>query len=108
VVGVDEGSGLVVDGASSGEEFFGADGKVSPAFQKVIDFLNELDRSRKTTDAAVSALAPEVAQDISAADGLFANPVHGNPGYLRTTLAATGSTDATALVGVAGLTGQPF
>ena len=57
VVGVDEGSGLVVDGASSGEEFFGADGKVSPAFQKVIDFLNELDRSRKTTDAAVSALA---------------------------------------------------
>jgi hypothetical protein len=31
------GSDLVLNGATSSEEFFGAHGKVSPAFQKVID-----------------------------------------------------------------------
>ena len=57
VVGVYEGGGLVVDSDSPGEDFFDKGGNVSPALQKIVDFMEELDRRQKATDAAVNALA---------------------------------------------------
>ena len=57
VLCVDTDSGLVVDGSAAGEDFVGPDGNISPALKEVLDFLNGLERSRKTTDVAVSALA---------------------------------------------------
>jgi len=58
VLCIDTESGLVVDGsAAAGEEFIGPDGNISPALKAVLDFLNELERSRRATDLAVAALA---------------------------------------------------
>jgi len=57
VLCIDTDSGLVVDGNAAGEDFVGPDGNISPALKKVLDFLNQLERSRQATDVAVSALA---------------------------------------------------
>jgi hypothetical protein len=54
---VDEGSGLVVEKNITGEEFFDAEGNVSPALKSVMELLTQLHRSRQVTDLAVSALA---------------------------------------------------
>jgi hypothetical protein len=48
---------LVVADGSAGEDFFDQDGNISPALKKTVDFLTEMERSRKATEAAVSALA---------------------------------------------------
>ena len=57
VLCIDTDSGLVVEGDAAGEDFVGPDGNISPALKKVLDFLNELERSRRATDVAVAALA---------------------------------------------------
>ena len=57
VLCVDEGSGLVVEKHITGEEFFDADGAVSPALKPTMELLTQLHRSRQATDLAVSALA---------------------------------------------------
>ena len=57
VLCIDTDSGLVVEGDAAGEDFVGPDGNISPALKKVLDFLNQLERSRQATDVAVSALA---------------------------------------------------
>ena len=57
VLCIDTDSGLVVDGDAAGEDFVGPDGNISPALKKVLDFLNQLERSRQATEVAVSALA---------------------------------------------------
>ena len=57
VLGIDEESELVVGRDSVGEEFFAPDGGVSPALQKVVNFLTEVEGARRRTDAAVRALA---------------------------------------------------
>jgi hypothetical protein len=54
---IDANSGLVGEAGSAGEDFFDQDGKLSPALQKVLDFLGGLQRSRRDTDLAVIALA---------------------------------------------------
>jgi hypothetical protein len=54
---VDANSGLVGEARSAGEDFFDHDGNLSPGLQKMLDFLGGLERSRKDTDVAVSALA---------------------------------------------------
>jgi hypothetical protein len=54
---VAEGSGLVVEKHIAGEEFFDAEGNVSPALKPVMELLTQLHRSRQVTDLAVSALA---------------------------------------------------
>jgi SapC len=57
IVGIDESSGLVVSANEAGEEFFASDGTLSSALQRVVDFLADLDRKRRQTDASVAALA---------------------------------------------------
>jgi len=57
VLGVDEDSKLVVDGTAAGEAFFDADGNPSKAMKPIVDLLIQLERSRKGTQLAVSALA---------------------------------------------------
>ncbi len=57
VLCVDEGSGLVVEKNITGEEFFDAEGNVSPALKPVMELLTQLHRSRQATDLAVSVLA---------------------------------------------------
>jgi len=57
VLSVDEGSRLVVDADSSGETFFDADGKLSPALKPIVELLRQVQRSQQATDLAVSALA---------------------------------------------------
>jgi len=57
VLCIDTDSGLVVEDSAAGEDFFGQDGNISPALKSVLDVFNELERSRRTTDAAVGALA---------------------------------------------------
>ena len=57
VLCIDTDSGLVVEGDAAGEDFVGPDGNISPALKKALDFLNELERSRRATDVAVAALA---------------------------------------------------
>jgi SapC len=54
---IDANSGLVVGSDSAGENFFDQDGSISPALRKVFDFLREVERSHRSTDVAVSALA---------------------------------------------------
>ena len=54
---VDEGSGLVVEKNITGDEFFDAEGNVSPAVKAVMELLTQFHRSRQVTDLAVSALA---------------------------------------------------
>jgi hypothetical protein len=57
VLCVDEDSGLVVDGNSAGEDFFGEDGNVSPALKPVLELVTQVERNRMATDLAVAALA---------------------------------------------------
>jgi hypothetical protein len=57
VLCIDTDSGLVVDGSAAGEDFIGPDGNLSPVLKGVLDFLNELERSRKATEMAVITLA---------------------------------------------------
>jgi hypothetical protein len=55
VLCVDEDSKLVVDG--EGEDFFDADGNGAPAVKPIFDVLIAVERSRKATQLAVSALS---------------------------------------------------
>jgi len=57
VLCVDEDSGLVVEGNAAGEDFFAEDGNIPPALKTLFDLLMQVDRSRRATDLAVSALA---------------------------------------------------
>lgn len=57
VLGVDEDGKLVADGAAAGEDFFDAGGNPSKALKPIVDLLMEVERSRKGTQLAVSALA---------------------------------------------------
>jgi hypothetical protein len=54
---VDEQSNLVVDGSSAGEEFFDAQGNPAPVLKPLFDVAMAVERSRKSTDLAVEALA---------------------------------------------------
>jgi hypothetical protein len=54
---VDEDSGLVIDADGTAENFFEADGSLSPATKGVLDFLSEIQRNRQHTELAVAALA---------------------------------------------------
>ncbi len=56
VLCVDEESGLVVERNAAGEEFFDAEGKLSPALKIVFDALTVVERSRSVVDLAVAAL----------------------------------------------------
>ena len=58
-LGVDEDSGLVVDAGSDAHvmRFFEADGSPTAALKGIIEFLQQLERSRSATDIAVAALA---------------------------------------------------
>jgi hypothetical protein len=57
VLCVDEESGLVVEKHIAGEEFFDAEGNVSPALKPIVELLTQVQHSRQATDLAVSALA---------------------------------------------------
>ena len=57
VLCVDEDSKLVVDAGGAGEDFFDADGSPSQVVKPILDLLGEIERSRKATQLAVSALA---------------------------------------------------
>jgi hypothetical protein len=57
VLCVDMNSGLVLEGGSVGEDFFDGDGNLSVGLKEMADFLGQLERSRKATETAVSALA---------------------------------------------------
>ena len=56
VLSVDEESGLIVDGGSSGEAFFDPEGNLAPALKRVLEFWGAVERSRAATDLAVQAL----------------------------------------------------
>jgi hypothetical protein len=57
VLCVDEASGLVTDASHSAEKFFDEAGAISPSLKPVVELLTQVERSRKATDLAVSALA---------------------------------------------------
>ena len=57
VLCVDEGSRLVTDASAAGEDFFDAEGAVSPALKPVFELLTQVQRSRQATDLAVTTLA---------------------------------------------------
>jgi hypothetical protein len=57
VLCVDEQSSLVVDGATTGDEFFDAQGNPAPVLKPVFDAAMALERNRKSTEFAVDALA---------------------------------------------------
>jgi len=57
VLCVDEESGLVVERSAAGEQFFDAEGNLSPALKPVVEALMVVERSRRGTDVAVAALA---------------------------------------------------
>jgi hypothetical protein len=57
VLCVDEESKLVVDGSSTGEEFFDAQGNPTPVLKPAFDAALALERNRKSTELAVEALA---------------------------------------------------
>ena len=57
VLCVDEDSGLVVEGSGKGEEFFDAEGNLSPAVKPTFEALVLAERSRRDTELAVAALA---------------------------------------------------
>ncbi len=54
IFGVDEDSGLI---GEEGEPFFDADKNVGKETQRVMAFLDQVDRSRRATEAAVAALS---------------------------------------------------
>ena len=54
---IDEESGLVVERELAGQDFFDAEGNPSPSLKSVFEFLMAVERSRRATDLAVSALA---------------------------------------------------
>jgi len=56
VLCVDEDSKLIVAGHEAGEDFLDAKGGPSAAVKPIVDLLTEVERSRKTTQVAVSAL----------------------------------------------------
>ena len=57
VLCVDEQSSLVVDGSSAGEEFFDPQGNPAPVLKPAFEAGMALERSRKSTELAVDALA---------------------------------------------------
>ena len=58
VLCLDRDSGLISDNpAADGEAFFDAEGELSPAMQRVLNFLNQCERSRGLTQATVDILA---------------------------------------------------
>jgi hypothetical protein len=57
VLCVDEQSNLVVDRSSAGEEFFDTQGNPAPVLKPLFDAAMAVERSRKSTDLAVEALA---------------------------------------------------
>ena len=57
VLCVDEESKLVVDASSPGEEFFDAQGSLAPVLKPAFEAGMALERSRKSTERAVEALA---------------------------------------------------
>jgi hypothetical protein len=57
VLCVDEQSNLVVDGATTGDEFFDAQGNPAPVLKPVFDAAMAVERNRKSTEIAVEALA---------------------------------------------------
>ena len=57
VLCVDEQSNLVVDGSSTGEEFFDEQGNPAPVLKPLFDVAIAVERSRKSTELAVEALA---------------------------------------------------
>jgi hypothetical protein len=57
VLCVDEDSGLIVDDKGVGQPFFDDAGNISKPLQEVIDFLNAIEKNRKITEDAVSALS---------------------------------------------------
>jgi hypothetical protein len=57
VLCVDEESKLVVDGSSTGEEFFDAQGNPAPVLKPAFEAGMAVERSRKATELAVDALA---------------------------------------------------
>jgi SapC len=57
VLCVDESSGLVVEDGPDGLPFFDDAGVISPELSKALDFLTQIERSRRATEVAVSALA---------------------------------------------------
>lgn len=57
VLCIDEDSKLVVEGAGAGEDFFDADGNPSQSLKPVLGLLKEIERDRKKTQLAVSALS---------------------------------------------------
>jgi hypothetical protein len=56
VLCADEESGLIVEGASAGEDFFDTEGSLAPALKPAFDLLMEVERSRRNTELAVTAL----------------------------------------------------
>jgi hypothetical protein len=54
---VDEGSGLIQDGANTAEPFFDEAGKISQQVQGILDFLSQIETSRALTQKAVASLA---------------------------------------------------
>lgn len=56
VLCIDEAKGLVDQSHSSGESFFDSDGNVSAALKAIVDFMTQIERSRKPTDLAVAEL----------------------------------------------------
>jgi hypothetical protein len=54
---IDADSGLVLEGGSTGEDFFDPDGNLAPVLTKVLEFTSELERGRKVCEMGVSALA---------------------------------------------------
>ena len=57
VLCVDEESKLVVDGTSTGEDFFDAEGNPAPVLKPVFEAAMALERDRKSTDLVIAALA---------------------------------------------------
>lgn len=53
---VDEDSGAIVDGSAKGEPIFEPNGDLGPTVKQALGVLNELESSRKITDAAVDSL----------------------------------------------------
>jgi hypothetical protein len=54
---IDADCGLVVEGGSTGEDFFDQNGNISPSLKKFVDLLTGHERSRKATEVAMAALA---------------------------------------------------
>ena len=89
VLCVDMNSGLVLEGGSVGEDFFDRDGNLSAGLKEMADFLGQLERSRKMTEAAVSALAE--------AGVIQPWPIRPNPEQINRTISVLHRVDQAAL-----------